>query len=244
MPDCQPEIEETSLSGQRSFDRSSAQRPVTGPRLLLAAHSQTPGFQTLPCLVAGPTLRPTPEVLPRLAMLFVCERSCSPVVTSLVGVTPRASARMCGSPRHSFRVPVNLDRDFPRQKKQAPGYPSHRSSSPFGTVSTGTHWQALTGRSWLSSSSAGPFCYRPHAERWLIRPVRLSPGQRLPTPAGLNEPPVKIPPWPGPPGRDWQVFPCDTRFESLQPPVTFKSLEVFPCRPSPEPRIHPAQGIG
>lgn len=164
MPDCQPEPVRVDLK------RAAILRPLirsmiaSDHRLLLAAHSQTPGFQTLPCLVAGPTIRPTPEVLPRLAMLFVDEPSGSPVVTSLVGVTPRASARMHGSPRHSFRVPGEPEPRFPQAEEAS----SRVSLTPkFFAVWHRLHWDLL-------ASPCGPFV----VELFIRRAFRLSAPRR------------------------------------------------------------------
>ena len=174
-------------SRSRSFDHALARSAPQGLRLLLAAHSQALAFQSLPCRgrPGPPADRPSPsqvsdDLRPRA--------SCSSAVTSLVGVTPRAFPRMCGIPRHSFRWPRGPR--FPRAEEASSRVPVEKRCF---AVRHRLRWDSLASpcgpESWLSSSSAWPFWYRPRAGRRHALPVRLSPGRRLPTPARLNEPP-------------------------------------------------------
>lgn len=177
-------------------------------------------------------------------MLSVNERSCSPVVTSLVGVIPRASARMCGSPRHSFRVPGDPGPRFPRAEEASSRVPL---APKFFAVRHRLHWDSL-------ASPCGPFMVELFIRGAFLlsaprRAAAFPPGppvtrSETPHASRVERTPDAKRTVARTPRTGLAGSPRDTRFESLQPPVTFKSLEVFPCRPSPEPRNPPAQGIG
>ena len=158
--------------------------------LLLAARSPTPAFETLPCFGRPGLSWPTAGVVPRLVTTFAL------AVTSLASVTSRPLPLCTGQPaRHSFRA---ASRDFPEQKGQASGYPwgrSVRSAAPSP--------QRLTGRPLRAAIMVGSSpaeIFRSSRRASARRPVRLSPGRKLPTPAGLSEPRSRS--RPGPPGRD------------------------------------------
>lgn len=108
---------------------------------------------------------------------------------------PRPYARLpLLGDRHSFHVRGRtftghcFERDFSRQKRQAPGYPSARACLLFGTVSVEDSLPSPCGpRSWLSSSPARLFIGR--TPRDGHPPVRLSPGRKLPTAARVERSP-------------------------------------------------------
>ena len=98
-------------------------------------------------------------------------------------------------------VSARTSRDFPRQKGQAPEYPRGRSvrrSAPSPQRFTGRPLRAAI---MVELFARGVF-HSPRAERRQRRPVRPSPGRKLPTPAGLSEPRTQS--RPSPPGRDLQ----------------------------------------
>lgn len=85
---------------------------------------------------------------PRLVLLF------APSVTSL-GAEPQVISlyvRPPGLPQFPTARP-SAAVDFSGQEREAPRYPRARPFSRFGSVSESTHRQALSGLSWLSSSS-------------------------------------------------------------------------------------------
>jgi hypothetical protein len=90
---------------------------------------------------------------------------------------------MRSSPEPASFAP-RFNGDFGGPNVEASPYPSMANLSRFGTVSRKTHWQALTGLSWLSYSRPSDLPMVPG----LDHRFRLLPGWKLPTPARLNEP--------------------------------------------------------
>lgn len=87
--------------------------------------------------------------------------------------------------RHSFRREFAYEsRRFPGAERRSTPVPISSSRSRFGTVSRNTHWQALTGLSWLSYSSS-EICSDSRTGQ--VR-TGTSPCSVLPTPARLNAP--------------------------------------------------------
>lgn len=120
-------------------------------------------------------------------------------------------------------APLVAERVFPEQNAEALGYPSGVGSSPFGTVSVGTHWQALmcSRLSWLSSSRP-PFVGRSPGLQFSARSP-LSREWEVPTPAGSCEQLFKSSPRP-PDG-------ILTRFDPPRPSPPSRAKKAFPCRP-------------
>lgn len=144
---------------------------------------------------------------------------------------------MCSAMRPAI-VSARTSRDFPRQKGQAPEYPRGRSvrrSAPSP--------QRLTGRPLRAAIMVELFArgvFRsPRAERRQRRPVRPSPGRKLPTPAGLSEP--RSTSRPSPPGRnlrDRSRAPASYRHGLVRgrpPKLGRRPREVRPCRPASSP---------
>ncbi len=102
-----------------------------------------------PCLASG---RPDPPADPRSPSqvsnaLRPRALQALSAVTSLVGVTPRASSRMCGSPRHSFRVPDSPGPRFPQAEEASSRVPL---ATKFFAVWHRLRWDSL-------ASPCGPF---------------------------------------------------------------------------------------
>jgi hypothetical protein len=135
--DSQPERESTL----RPFGLTLA---LVVTRLLLAARSQTRGFESLACHRQTRPFRPTPRVLPRLAATSVL------AVMSLADVTPRPTTVCASRPtRHSHRT-VHKDMNtvrFPKVEGASPLVSLGGRCSLFGPISAKTHRQALPGRS-------------------------------------------------------------------------------------------------
>jgi hypothetical protein len=157
--------------------------------LLLAARSPALAFQTLHRQRAGPA-HGAADGQSRSQVSGVL---CPQTVTSLAGLTPRDQGRMRVSPkgpRHSFRPrrPHGaFERDFSRQKRQAPGYPPAKAFSRSGTVSVRDSLASPLGPFMVELFARAAFC-RPHAEgrhspRSARRRVGSSPRQRE-----LNDP--------------------------------------------------------
>ena len=100
-------------------------------------------------------------------------------------------------------VSARTSRDFPRQKGQAPEYPRGRSvrrSAPSPQRFTGRPLRAAIMVE-LFARGVFSFTSRRASAR---RPVRPSPGRKLPTPAGLSEP--RTTSRSNPPVRDLRAF--------------------------------------
>jgi hypothetical protein len=95
--------------------------------------------------------RPDPPADPRspsqVSNALRPRASMLPAVTSLVGVTPRASSRMCGTPRHSFREPGGPGPRFPQAEEASSRVPL---ATKFFAIWHRLRWDSL-------ASPCGPF---------------------------------------------------------------------------------------
>lgn len=141
---------------------------------------------------------------------------------------------MCGSPRHSFREPDEPGPRFPQAEEASSRVPL---ATKFFAVWHRLRWDSL-------ASPCGPFMVELFIRRAFLlsaprRAAAFPPGppvtrsetphaSRVERTAGEN-----VPPWPGPPGRDWRVFPATPASShcSLQSPEG--SLRSFPVAPLP-----------
>ena len=125
------------------------------------------------------------------------------------------------SPGSPFMPPRGVG-NFRGQNVEAPPYPSVRWRSRFGTVSSRTHLQALSGLSWLSYSRPGDLLPVPDSGQESASPVTRS---KAPHASRVERAaPNKSEVGPDPYGRD--SHPLCT---STTPP--FETARACPCRP-------------
>lgn len=127
--------------------------------LLLAGHSQTGHLkhQGDLCPWHRKNHLPAATALPSLAMTF------TDPITFLEGVTPRAvSPCVMGSRPCTVSAEAFLPRFLGAEHRSTP-LPAGERFSQSGTVFGSTHWQALSGLSWLSYS---PPCFSQGRRVW------------------------------------------------------------------------------
>ncbi len=126
---------------------SVIQQAFTTPNsLLLKAHSHTRDFKSPSRQARHRGLIPATRVLPGLVEFYVSE------VTSL-GLLHPSLYPMCPAPARPYfpDFPEGQIR-FQSIEPRSIDLPTDKGYSQFGTVSSETYWQALTGLSWLSYS--------------------------------------------------------------------------------------------